>query len=174
MPILESIRILEALQRSQVDYVVIGGVAATLHGSPLPTRDLDICPSRVAENLERLARALREMDARLRVGSDEPNGIPFPCEGPFLAQKNVWNLVTRFGALDLAFEPAGTGGYESLEPRAAHYELGGGLTVATAALEDVIRSKEAANRAKDHQTLPTLRLLLETRRQAPKPPSGDV
>ncbi len=75
------------------------------------------------------------------------------------------NLRTRFGDLDLSFEPSGTGGYEDLSPRAVRFDLGQGLVVPAAALEDVIRSKEAANREKDRQALPALRLLLEKIRE---------
>ena len=65
------------LDRHGVQYVLIGGLAAVLHGSPLPTLDADICPARTPENLVRLAAALREIDARLRT-SDTPAGVRFP------------------------------------------------------------------------------------------------
>jgi hypothetical protein len=143
-----------------VRYVVIGGVGATLHGSPLPTRDADICPSQDAPNLDALAAALREMDARIRT-PDVAEGLPFACDAVFLRQVRLLNLTTRFGDLDLSFEPSGTAGYEDLSPRAVVYDLGEDLFVRVAALEDIIRSKEAANREKDRLALPTLRLLLE-------------
>ena len=114
-------------------------------------------------NLERLAAALREMDARIRA-PDAPTGLPFTCDAAFLRQMKLLNLTTRCGDLDLSFEPAGTRGYEELEPRSVRYELGDGVVVPVAALEDIIRSKETANRDKDRQTLPTLRLLLEKQR----------
>lgn len=158
--------LLRTLERHQVRYVVIGGVGATLHGSPLPTRDTDICPEPGDSNLERLAAALREMNARIRA-PDAPAGLPFSCDAAFLRQMKLLNLTTRFGDLDLSFEPAGTGGYQELEPRSVRYELEDGVVVPVAALEDIIRSKEAANRNKDRQTLPTLRLLLEKLRSKP-------
>jgi hypothetical protein len=161
---------LRALERHRVRYVVIGGVGATLHGSPLPTRDADICPARDDVNLESLASSLREMEARIRI-TDTPEGLPFACDAAFLRQMKLLNLTTRFGDLDLSFEPSGTGGYTELSPRSVQYDLGGGLVVAVAALEDIIRSKEAANREKDRQALPTLRLLLQKRRSE-LPPAG--
>lgn len=165
--------ILRTLERHRVSYVVIGGVAATLHGSPLPTRDADICPSRDEQNLGRLAEALRELGARIRT-PDAPEGVPFTCDATFLRQMKLLNLVTHRGDLDLSFEPSGTGGYEELQPRAVRYDLGDGLVVPVAALEDVIRSKQAANREKDRQALPTLRLLLEKTRElgGPSPARG--
>jgi hypothetical protein len=104
------------------------------------------------------------MGARIRT-PDTPDGLPFACDATFLRQVRLLNLTTRFGDLDLSFEPSGTGGYEELSPRAVRYDLGEGLVVRVAALEDIIRSKEAANREKDRLALPTLRLLLEKSRQ---------
>jgi hypothetical protein len=154
---------LRALEAHRVRYVIIGGVGATLHGSPLPTRDADVCPATDDANLEALALVLRLIDARIRTG-DVPEGLPFACDAAFLRQMKLLNLTTKFGDLDLAFEPAGTSGYADLSTRAVSYELGDGLVVPVAALEDIIRSKEAANREKDRQALPTLRLLLQRRR----------
>ncbi len=156
--------ILRTLERYRVRYVLIGGVAATLHGSPLPTRDADVCPSPEDANLDRLAAALRDMGSRVR-SPDTPEGIPFACDAAFLRQMKMLNLTTRFGDLDLSFEPSGTGGYEDLASRAVRFDLGQDLVVPAAALEDVIRSKEAANREKDRQALPALRLLLEKIRE---------
>jgi hypothetical protein len=136
---------------------LIGGLAATLHGSPLRTGDADICPARDAENLERLATALRQMEARIRA-ADAPQGVEFTCDARFLSGVEMLNLVTVFGDLDVAFLPAGTHGYEDLARRHEKYDLEG-LTVPVAALEDIIRSKEAAGRSKDRAALDTLRRL---------------
>ncbi len=68
MPRFQPEEILRALERHAVRYIVIGGIAATLHGSPLRTGDLDICPARDRDNLERLAAALAEIRARVRAG----------------------------------------------------------------------------------------------------------
>ena len=71
--------IFACLERHGVRYVVIGGLAGILHGSPLVTFDADICPERSASNREQLASALREMGARIRT-SDVPDGLPFACD----------------------------------------------------------------------------------------------
>lgn len=147
------------LDRHGVRYVLIGGLAAVLHGSPLPTLDVDICPSTEPSNLERLAAALEEMDARIRT-PDTPEGVRFPREAGFLRNVQLLNLGTRFGDLDLSFRPSGTEGFPDLARGAVPMTIRN-LRVAVAALEDVIRSKEAANRPKDHRTLPVLRQLLE-------------
>jgi hypothetical protein len=153
--------ILRILAGHGVRYVIIGNLGGALHGSPLATSDADICPARDQENLRRLASALEEMAARIRT-PDAPDGIPFARDAAFLKQMKMLNLTTRFGDVDLAFEPSGTGGYDDLSQRATTIRLRDGITVAVAALEDIIRSKEAANREKDRLALPTLRLLLKT------------
>lgn len=150
--------IFAVLDRHRVDYVVIGAVAATLHGSPLATNDTDICPARRPDNLGRLATSLEELEARIRT-PDEPRGVAFPYEGHFLGEVAVWNLVTRYGDLDISFEPSGTYGYDDLRRGSVTIELAG-IEVPVASLLDVIRSKEAANRPRDRQALPTLRELL--------------
>jgi len=155
--------ILRVLEYHEVRYVLIGGLAATLHGSPLRTGDADICPAREPKNLERLAAALRSIEARIRA-TDAPSGVPFACDARFLAGIELLNLSTKFGDLDIAFAPAGTGGYDDLIERVEPYDLEG-LIVPTASLEDVVRSKEAAGRAKDQEALPTLRTLLAMRRE---------
>jgi hypothetical protein len=137
---------------------VIGGLGATLHGSPLRTGDTDICPARNPDNLDRLAKALVEMDAKLRV-PDVPEGLPFPCDARFLGGVQLLNLITRYGDVDVSFAPSGTTGYEDLLRSVVEYDLDG-LIVQVASLRDIIRSKEAANRDKDRATLPTLRELL--------------
>lgn len=159
MPPLQADEIFACLQRHSVHYVLIGGLAAVLHGSPLPTLDADICPSGEPDNLKRLASALAELEARIRT-PDTAEGVRFPFDAGFLANLLLLNLVTRYGDLDLSFRPAGTEGFSDLAPRSLTMEIRG-LSVAVATLEDVIRSKEAANRPKDQRALPILRQLLD-------------
>jgi hypothetical protein len=152
-------RILKTLARHEVRFVVVGAVAAIAQGSPLPTEDVDVTPARDPENLERLAAALIELEARLRVPND-PTGIPFPIDARMLPGSNVWTLRTREGDLDLVFTPAGTQGYDDLRRAAFPIDLGG-VEITIASLADVIRSKEAAGRPKDLAALPALRQTLE-------------
>ncbi len=138
--------------------MVIGGLAATLHGSPLRTGDADVCPARDEANLDRLARALAALEARIR-SVDAPDGLPFARDARFLSGVELLNLSTRAGDLDVVMVPPGTGGYDDLERRAVTFDLAG-LRVRAAALEDLIRSKEATGRPKDEAALPTLKSLL--------------
>ena len=153
-------RIVSTLSRHRVAYVLVGGAAAVAHGSPLPTEDVDVTPARDRPNLDRLAAALRELDARLRT-SKEPNGVPFPVDGGFLSTTPLMlNLVTDAGDIDLTIAPSGfPEGYDTLAPRAIEVEFGDGVKVLVAALDDIIASKRSANRAKDRAALPYLEAL---------------
>lgn len=151
--------ILRILERHRVEYVLIGGLAASLHGSPFVTTYVDIAPARERANLERLAAALSELDARIRA-EGELDGIPFDRSAQMLSNVSILNLTTRHGDLDLSFLPAGTRGYEDLRRQALEIEIRK-TRVIVASLADVIRSKEAAGRDKDRLVLPTLRRLLE-------------
>ncbi len=160
----DPVQICEILNEENVDYVVVGGFAAVIRGSSLPTRDIDIVPSRMPENLDRLARALTRMNAEIRIDGDS---VPTRIDGAFLANMPfMLNLVTDFGEMDLAFTPAGrAGGYDGWRAGATTEIVSEGLTVVVASLDDVIDSKQAANRAKDHASLPYLESLREELRR---------
>ena len=151
--------ILRVLEAAGVEYVLVGGLAAAIHGSPYVTGDVDVTPARDRANLDRLSKALDRLEARVRTES-EPEGVPFAHDGESLARATVWNLVTRAGDLDLTIVPSGTQGYDDLVAGATSVEILG-LVVPVASLADIIRSKEAANRPKDRLQLPVLRKLLD-------------
>ena len=155
--------ILAALERREVSYVLIGGLAAVAHGSPIPTNDVDVTPETSHENLSRLSNALRDLDAKVRAEGVD-GGLPFSHDADSLAAVGVWNLTTEFGDLDISFVPTGTRGYPDLveDAKATHAY---GVTVTIASLADVIRSKQAANRLKDQRVLPVLREILASRYQ---------
>lgn len=155
------------LNEEGVDYVVLGGFAAILRGSPVTTRDLDVIPDRDSTNLDRLGRALTRMNARIRIEGDS---VPTKIDGAFLANMpHMLNLVTDFGDLDLTFTPAGSaGGYAGWQSHATNEVVADGLTVRVASLDDIIDSKRAANRPKDLMALPYLESLRdELRRREP-------
>jgi transcriptional regulator with XRE-family HTH domain len=149
------------LARHEVRFVLIGALGATLHGFPRVTRDADITPARDAANLQRLAAALRELDARVYT-EKVPEGLPFDRSPQMLARADVWNLITKAGRLDLAFQPSGTGGFADLAANAVRFEVYGAPLLA-ARLEDIIRSKEAAGRPKDRQDVEVMREMLKRR-----------
>jgi predicted nucleotidyltransferase len=152
------VELLGVLVEHGVDFILIGGLGATVHGSPYATVDVDIVPRQDRSNLDLLSNALRALGARVYVSAEET--LRFDHNGSSLADVAVWNLATSFGGLDISYVPAGTTGYSDLAERAQSIDIGG-VVVRVAALEDVIRSKEAANREKDRVVLPALRRLLE-------------
>jgi hypothetical protein len=151
-------RIISALERHRVRYVAVGDFAAIVHGSAHITTDLDVVPDPDLPNLERLADAIRELGARVR---PDTGSLSFQATGPALAASATWSLTTRFGDLDITFEPAGTGGYADLRRDALRLTVAEGVKATVASLEDVVRSKEAAGRDKDRLSLPVLRRILE-------------
>jgi len=155
----DPVRICEILNEEGVEYIVVGGFAAVIHGSSLPTRDIDILPSRSADNFDRLARALRRMKAQIRTSGDPVR--PAPLDGPFLANMPLMlNLVTDFGELDLTFAPSGERvGFEGWRAGAVVLDVAEDVAVVVAALDDIIASKQAANRPKDQRALPYLESL---------------
>ncbi|TFV45752.1 nucleotidyl transferase AbiEii/AbiGii toxin family protein [Blastococcus sp. TF02A_35] len=158
--------ILAVLDRHGVEYLIVGGYAARVHGSARPTRDVDVTPATTRENLDRLAAALRELDARIRTDA-VPEGLPFSTTGEALVGRRMLNLQTRHGELDLTIRPAGfEGGYDELVARSVSRSIGQ-IQVRVAALEDVIRSKEVAARDKDIRALPELYRLANIARQPP-------
>jgi hypothetical protein len=151
--------ILRTLERHHVEYVVIGGFAAELHDVAVPpTRDVDLTPSSAPDNLRRLVRALNDLDARPRVQDGPPEGVKLPggVSVEWLAQMVTLTLVTNAGPLDISMLPDGTSGYDDLVTNRELIRYGDHV-VPVAALEDVIRSKEAAGRAKDLIVIPALR-----------------
>jgi len=150
-------RLITALVRHRVDFVLIGGLAGALHGSPAATNDADICPARTPENLDRLAAALVELDARIRTES-EADGLAFDRSSEFLAVVDLLNTTTAAGDLDISFVPTGTGGYDDLSEKAVEFDIGD-VRVRVASLDDIIHSKRTAGRPKDFATLPLLEAL---------------
>jgi hypothetical protein len=170
-PTLSPERILETLDGHGVDYVVIGGVGAILQGVALPrTLDLDVAASHGRTNLRKLSVALKEMDARLRLGTAaDAQSLDAPIDQRMLARVYVVTTITRFGPFDVLFEPPGMPPYADLKRRADHLERFG-LEVPVASLSDIAASKRAVGREKDAAHLT---ILLEHLRTTSKDSRGD-
>ena len=161
-------RMLKMLADCDVRFILIGGMAAVLHGDVGVTVDVDVVPERSDENLERLAEALRGLGARIRT-EGEPEGLSFDCSMEFfrnLAPESIVNMTTEAGDLDVTFCPSGTSGFSDLKRDAVEIEAADRLHIFVASLEDVIRSKQAADREKDRLVLPRLRRLLDRLRRS--------
>jgi hypothetical protein len=156
--VFDPVRICLILREEDVEFVVLGGFAAVVRGSSLPTKDIDVIPSRDRTNLDRLGRALTRMNAMIRISGDP---VPTKIDGGFLASMpHMLNLVTDFGEMDITFTPAGSvGDFEGWRRGATSEEIEDGLMVLVASLDDIIDSKRAANRPKDQMALPYLESL---------------
>ncbi len=144
--------IVRTLHSHGVLFVVIGGLAGQMHGSPTLTRDLDICYERSPRNLAALAAALREMHATLR--GVEPD-LPFQLDSKTLELGDSFTFQTDYGSFDCLGTPYGTGGFPDLI-RKALTGLIGETPIKAAALDDLIRMKRAAGRPKDRIELEIL------------------
>lgn len=151
-------RLVKTLAKHRVRYVLIGAVAARLHGFPRMTADADITPARDPANLERLAAALQELDARIFTDS-LPEGLAFDVSAQTIERADIWNLVTAAGRLDVVFKPSGTTGYDDIAATAVTFNVFG-CKLRVARLEDILRSKEAADRPQDRQDAIVIREML--------------
>jgi hypothetical protein len=137
--------VVRLLGRHKVSYILIGGLAAVTHGSPLITQEVDICYARDLDNVARLAAALLEVHATLR--GAEPD-LPFKLDAATLAKGDAFTFTTDVGWLDILAVPAGTTGFEDLARTADAFALFGS-SVLVASIDDLIRMKRAAGRTKD-------------------------
>lgn len=156
-------RVAEVLRKHAVEFIVIGGEAATLHGSPLATFDTDLCYRRSAPNLARLAEALRELNVSLR---GAPPGLPFRIDAASLGLGCNFTFTSDLGDLDLLGEVEPLGAFEAVDAHAETIDLDG-LSVRVISLDDLIRVKEHIRRPKDQASLYQLLAIRNERDRKP-------
>lgn len=142
-----------------MDFVVIGGIAAVLHGSARNTFDLDICFAADPGNLEALGSTLVGLDAQLRGVAER---VPFVPDAAALRRVDVLTLTTAAGDLDVLRAPSGAPRYDVLRNHADRYDIGG-FEVNVASVEDLIAMKTAAGRPKDLGDVEELEAILRVR-----------
>lgn len=147
--------VLGLLARSGVEFVVVGGTAATIHGSARLTSDLDVVYRRTPENLQRLVAAFRGQRPYLR---GAPPGLPFRWDEDTLRRGLNFTLTTALGDVDLLGEIAGGGTYESLAPHCAPVAVFG-IECLCPDLDTLIALKRAAGRPKDLEAIAELEAL---------------
>lgn len=136
--------------------------SSRLYGFPRLTADADITPATDDANIERLAKALKKLDARVYTES-VPEGLAFDCSAAALRRASMWNLVTSAGRIDIAFKPSGTEGFDELSKNAEKFRAYG-VTFLAASIDDIIKSKEAAGRPRDRDDALILRAIQKGRR----------
>ena len=161
-------RAFQAMNAHGVRYVVIGGLASEFLGAAVGTNDIDVCYERTTENMKRLAAALDELHAKLRVAHVDED-LPFILDHLTLAAGDSFTFESDAGDLDILGTPSGTSGFRDLDADATAYDLGEGLIVRVVSLDDLIRMKEAAGRRKDEAHLHVLSDLREALRAAERP-----
>lgn len=152
--------IVKRLVRENVEFIIVGGVSATLHGSPRITLDLEICYHRTPENIQRIIAALAPMDPRPR---GFPPELPFAFDERTLQIGSNFTLVIGGSDLDLLGDMAAIGGYEQVIDRSIPMTLPSGIQARVLSLQDLVATKEAAGRPKNLLALVELKALLEKR-----------
>jgi len=152
-------RLLHLLAGLRVQFIIVGGVAASLHGSARSTQDLDIVYARSKENHRRLVAALRGHRPYLR---GAPPGLPFLWDEEMIRRGLNFTLETDLGDLDLLGEIAGGGGYDDLRPHSIEFEAFG-LRLLCLDLDTLIRVKQAAGRVRDLEAVAELRVIRQER-----------
>jgi hypothetical protein len=155
----DPLRALSVLRRHGVRFIVIGGYGGRLRGSASITNDTDVCYARDPENLERLAKALQELRAKLR-GKGVPEDLPFILDAESLRKGGHFTFATDAGALDILGTPAGGEGFDELDRDSDDVDLDG-VTVRVASVDALMRMKSAAGRPKDLSDLEVLAALRE-------------
>jgi len=153
--------LLRALSEQSVEFIIVGGVAAAVHGSARVTYDLDVVYRRNTENLARLAACLSCHQPYLR---GAPPGLPFRLDVDTLRQGLNFTLTTNLGEVDLLDEIAGGGSYEDLLPDSVELRVFG-VTCLCLGLEKLMHVKRAAGRRKDLEAVAEMEALLEERRK---------
>jgi len=161
--------IVRRLVEAKVEFVVVGGFSAVLQGVPIVTLDLDICYRRTPDNVARLVAALAPL---------QPKARGFPPDLPFFFDERTILLGSNFTfligdeSLDLLGEMGGIGGYEEIIEQ-AQTVMFADHAIKTLSLAQLIETKRAANRPKDHLALPYLEAAYQRQQQEQPPPADE-
>ena len=155
--VIEINRLLQRLCDADIDFVIVGGFAATLHGSSLVTRDLDVCAILSSENVAKLRDALRDLKPAHRLTAEKISFLDNPDPG--VAIRNLY-LRTDFGPVDILSSILGVGEFERVRAASIEVELFE-RTCRVISLDDLILAKDALGREKDLLAAKELRAVRE-------------
>ncbi|HKQ48079.1 MAG TPA: nucleotidyltransferase [Phycisphaerae bacterium] len=150
---------LNRLHRQRVDFVLVGGSAAVVHGVSLVTEDIDLCAPLDPLNLQRILEALGDLEPRWRM---TPDRRPIPLDARQLAGYRNLYLVTRLGQIDILSEISGIGGFEAVKGNSELADVGG-VSCRILSVDGLIRSKRALGRPKDLQAAIELEAIRDRR-----------
>ena len=154
-------QLLQRIADAGIDFVIVGGFAAVTHGSSYVTRDVDLCLVLSQENIERLRRALADLNPRHRMTPQRLSFLTYPPAGQPV--QNLY-LVTDAGVVDVLSSVLGVGDFARLRAKADMLAVEG-RNYSVMALEDLIAAKEALGREKDLLTAKELRAIAAKRRE---------
>lgn len=138
-------QLIQRLCDADIEFVIVGGFAAMLHGSSLVTRDLDVCAVLTAENVRKLRLAFQDAHPAHRLTPQKLSFLDNPQPG--VEVRNLY-LRTDLGPLDVLGSILGVGDFERIRAHAVEVELFGRYC-RVISLDDLIRAKEALGREKD-------------------------
>lgn len=159
---LDTPRLLGGLVVRGVDFVVVGGIAAVLHGSPRMTEDADVVFATDDANLNALGKALTDLEAKLAEVEDD---VPFVPDARTLRSIELLTLETNAGKLDLLRQPSGAPPYNRLRRDADRYDVGA-FSLLVASVPDLIAMKRSAGRPKDLADIAELEVIARLRRES--------
>lgn len=148
---LDALRIFEELARHEVNFVLVGGLAAQTHGNTRMTNDVDVIPEPDPANLDRLASALNALGARVL----NPGSEGIDIDAAMLPRATIWQFATPHGDIDILHDAPGAAPFEGLRDRALVVALGD-VRVAVAGRDDLIRMKLARGRPVDRSDVAAL------------------
>ena len=153
--------LLRALVAGGVEFIVVGGAAAVIHGAPITTQDLDIVPKQGGDALDKLLAVLTSLDTRfrpVRPGRDLAPTIEH------LAGQGQLNLITQLGPLDVLLRLHDARGFDELRDHARQI-VDGDLRILVIDLDTLIEIKRSTGRARDALVVPLLLALRDQRDQ---------
>jgi hypothetical protein len=160
--------LLSKLNSAAVEYVIVGGVAANLHGSPLYTQDLDVCCPMTEQNMTRLLQAIGSLHPTIR----DPRKLPLTGDPKVLATYRMLLLATDLGHFDVLKDLDGIGDFEAVEQRSVIFQVSDNPT-RVLSLDALIEAKKRAGRDKDKIGVMHLETLRKHLKSPKQPPNSD-